>query len=112
MESPKSVLRKHELEKKRHYNQRIIQVEHGTLTPLIFTTHGAMGHECQRYHKQLADKISIKNGDRYDDVMRYIRVKISFLVLKATLLCVRGSRTIKKNIVADDFGLCLHELRV
>ena len=53
-----SVLRKHEQEKKRQYNKRIIQVEHGTLTPLIFTTSGAMGHECQKFHKELALKIS------------------------------------------------------
>jgi hypothetical protein len=91
----KSVLRSHELKKKRHYNQRVIQIEHGTLTPLIFTTSGAMGHECQKFHKTLADKISKKNGDKYEDVMRYMRVKVSFLVLKATLLCLRGSRSFK-----------------
>ena len=109
----KSVLRKHELEKKREYNQRIMQVEHGTLTPLVFTTTGAMGHECQKYHKTLADKISIKNGDRYDEIMRYIRVKVSFLVLKGVILCLRGSRTIKRNFDdGNDFGLCLQELRV
>ena len=109
----KSVLRKHELEKKRNYNQRIIQVEHGTLTPLIFTTSGAMGHECQKFHKTLAEKISVKNGDKYEDIMRYIRLKFSFLVLKATLLCLRGSRTIRKNSeVGNDFSLCLHELRL
>ena len=109
----KSVLRKHELEKKRNYNQRIIQVEHGTLTPLIFTTSGAMGKECQKFHKTLAEKISVKNGDKYEDITRYIRLKFSFLVLKATLLCLRGSRTIKKNIdVGNDFSLCLQELRV
>ena len=52
-------------------------------------------------------------GDRYDNVMRYIRVKISFLILKAQLLCLRGSRTIKRTVEGgDDFGLCLHELRV
>ena len=108
-----SILRKHEQEKKRNYNKRIIQVEHGTLTPLVFTTSGAMGHECQKFHKELAVKISVKNGDRYDDVMRYIRVKISFLILKAQLLCLRGSRTIKRTVEGgDDFGLCLHELRV
>ena len=71
-----------------------------------------MGQECMKFHKQLADRISMKNGDRYDDVMRYIRVKVSFLVLKATLLCLRGSRTIRRNIEADDFGLCMQELRL
>ena len=110
----KSVLRKHENEKKRGYNRRIIQVEHGTLTPLIFTTSGAMGNECQKFHKELAAKISLKNGDRYDDVMRYLRVKISFLIQRAMLLCLRGSRSLKRKDLGgvDDFGLCLHELQV
>ena len=44
--------------------------------------------------------------------MRYIRVKVSFLVLKATLLCLRGSRTMRKNIDigGDDCGQTLREL--
>ena len=108
----KSVLEKHEKEKKRQYNQRVIDVEHGTFTPLIFTTSGAMGQECIKYHKTLAEKISKKNGEKYDDIMRYIRVKISFLVLKATLLCLRGSRSLKKNvdIGGEDFSQSLREL--
>ena len=112
--SIKNVLHKHELEKKRRYNQRVMEVEHGTFTPLIFTTSGAMGHECQKYHKTLADKITRKTGERYDDIMRYMRVKISFLVLKATLLCLRGSRVVKRNDMetCEDYGLSLHELRV
>ena len=55
-----------------------MEVKHGTLTPLIFTTHGAMGQECMKFHKQLADRISMKNGDRYDDIMRYIRSSSRF----------------------------------
>ena len=109
----KTVLENHEKRKKRHYNQRVIDVEHGTFTPLIFTASGAMGHECIKYHKALAEKISRKKGDRYEDIMRYIRVRISFLVLKATLLCLRGSKSLKQQIeVADDFGQTLHELGV
>ena len=107
------VLRKAEGDKKRGYNRRIMLVEQGTFTPLIFTTDGAMGRECQKYHKQLAEKISTKNGDRYDEVMRYIKVKTSFLVLKGTLMCLRGSRTIKRNVEGgDDFSVCLQELGV
>ena len=83
--SIKSVLRTNENKKKLKYNRRVIEVEHGTFTPLIFTTSGAMGQECIKYHKTLAEKISKKNGEKYDDIMRYIRVKISFLVLKARL---------------------------
>ena len=45
-------------------------------------------------------------------IMRYIRVKISFLVLKATLLCLRGSRSLRQNIDVggEDFSQSLREL--
>ena len=109
--SLKSVLRKHEMEKKREYNRRIMEVEHGTFTPLVFSTTGVMAHECSVYHKTLAEKICEKKNERYEEVMRYLRVKFSFLALKSTLLCLRGSRTISKvHEVADDFGLALTEL--
>ena len=111
--SLKSVLRSHEMEKKREYNRRVMEVEHGTFTPLIFTTTGVMGHECSIFHKSLAEKISAKRDERYDDVMRYLRIKFSFLALKATLLCLRGSRSIRKaNDIDTDFGLALQELGV
>ena len=89
-----------------------MEVEHGTFTPLIFTTSGAMSHECSKFHKALAEKMSVKSGEKYEDIMRYMRVKISFLVLKATLLCLRGSRTMRKNIDigGDDCGQTLREL--
>ena len=95
--SLKSILNKHEKEKKRHYNRRIMEIEHGTFTPLIFTTSGVMGHECNIFHKALAEKLSQKKGDRYDEVMRYMRVKTSFLALKSTLMCIRGSRSTYKQ---------------
>ena len=90
-----------------------MEVEHGTFTPLIFTTTGVMGHECSLYHRNLAEKISHKKGERYEDVIRYLRIKISFLALKATLLCLRGSRTINtptEQGQVGDFSLSLSEL--
>ena len=106
-----TVLKQHEDEKKRNYNRRVMEVEHGTLTPLVFTTTGVMGYECARYHKNLAKKLSEKKGEEYGDVMRYLRVKISFMTLKSTLLCLRGSRSTFKNIqVSEDFAFSLDEL--
>ena len=65
-----SILKRHEMEKKRGYNRRVMEVEHGTFTPLIFTTTGVMSHECSVFHKALAEKISLKRDERYEDVMR------------------------------------------
>ena len=36
-------------EKKRSYRQRILEVEHGTFTPLVFSVHGGMGEECKTF---------------------------------------------------------------
>ena len=108
----KAILRKNELEKKRGYNRRVMEVEHGTFTPLVFTTSGVMGHECSIFHKALAEKISKKKGERYDDIMRYLRVKFSFLALKSTLLCLRGSRSLSKPNIDCDYGLALNELGI
>ena len=36
------VYKKHEAEKKRVYNERVIQVEKATFTPLVFSTTGGM----------------------------------------------------------------------
>lgn len=83
---------KHEAEKKRQYNERIMQIEHGTFTPLIFSITGGTGPECDRFHKQLAQKIAEKNGEQYGHVITWIRCKLSFLILRACLMCVRGSR--------------------
>ena len=111
--SLKSILRNHEMEKKRNYNRRVMEVEHGTFTPLIFTTTGVMSHECSIFHKSLAEKLSVKRDERYEDVMRFLRIKFSFLALKATLLCLRGSRSISRNTGIDsDFHLALLELGV
>ena len=39
-----------EQEKKRAYKERILQVDHGTFTPLVFSINGNMGRECQKFY--------------------------------------------------------------
>ena len=43
-----------EQEKKRAYNERILQIDHGTFTPLVFSINGSMGRECQKFYLLLA----------------------------------------------------------
>ena len=91
-----------------------MEVEHGTFTPLVFTSTGVMSHECSVFHKALATKISEKRGERYEIIMRYLRVKLSFLAVKSTLLCLRGSRSTKATTdnINEDFGIALGELGI
>ena len=78
------------------------------------TTKGVMGKECQIFHKSLAEKLSIKTGDKYEEITRLIRVKLSFIVLKAALLCIRGSRSLNSTSLStcEDFSHTLNELRL
>ena len=52
------ILKKHEKEKKRAYNNRIMNMEHGTFTPLVFSLTGGEGPEVFIFHKNIAQKIS------------------------------------------------------
>ena len=81
-----------EKEKKRCYNDRILQVEKGSFSPLIFTTSGGMGPESTRYHKRLAELISAKRGEEYSHVVSHIRTRLRFAILKCTLIAIRGDR--------------------
>ena len=38
-----SIYRQHENEKKRKYATRVLEIEQGTFTPLVFSTTGGMG---------------------------------------------------------------------
>ena len=90
--TPNQIYLQHENEKKRKYNDRVLQVEKGSFSPLIFSTTGGMGPECTKFHKRVAELISAKRGELYSDVMNHIRTKIRFSVLRSTLIAVRGER--------------------
>ena len=84
--------RQHEQEKMRRYNARIITVERGSFTPLIYTTFGGWGPQSTRYHKRLAEKLAAKRNERYSHVLNHMRVKIRFSLLRSVLVAVRGER--------------------
>ena len=87
------VFKEQEEEKKRKYQQRVLDVEMGSFTPLVFGTNGGMGYECQRFLKHLADKIAQKDTEPYHIVITWLRTQISFELLRSVHACVRGSRT-------------------
>ena len=88
----KQVYRQHEQEKKRTYNERIIQVEKGSFTPIVMSTFGGMGLEAERFHKRIARLIANKRKDDYSSVINYIRTRLRFCLLKSVLVSLRGVR--------------------
>ena len=92
--------------KKRTYNNQIMYVEHGTFTPLVFSLTGGEGPETSAFHKHIAQKHREKNEEKYEKVLSLIKCKISFLMLRYVLICVRGSCSVtNNNVVLDDISL-------
>jgi hypothetical protein len=67
-----------EKEKKRSYSQRILEVENGTFTPLVFSVHGGMGEECKMFYKRLSSLLSEKRKEDLLSVNAWVRTKIRF----------------------------------
>ena len=83
-----------EKEKKRLYNERIMQVEHGTFTPLVMCATGGIGRESSKFYSWLSELISEKRESSYNIVATWIRRKIISALTKSIGVCLRGSRSV------------------
>jgi hypothetical protein len=68
---------------------------------LVFSAFGGMGYESNRFFKRLNEMIAEKKNESTSVTMAYIRTKLSFSLLRSTLLCLRGSRSIKPKNQLD-----------
>ena len=82
----------HEQLKKREYNERVLQIERGSFTPIVGSTFGGWGIEADRHHKRIATLIALKKNEEYSDVINHIRTRLRFSILKSVLTAVRGVR--------------------
>ena len=93
---------KNENEKKRHYNERILQVDQGSFTPLVFSTTGGMGNECKKLYSRLGELLADKRKTQKSIISSWLATKISFALVRSMLICLRGSRSIKRNFDLDN----------
>ena len=75
-----STYRKNEKEKRRQYEKRITNIEHGSFTPLVF-------------YNRLAPMISQKHLSPYCETMKMIQCKLAFSLVDLAGLCLRGARS-------------------
>ena len=57
--------RRNEQEKRRAYDRRVREVEHGCFSPLVFSTFGGMGPTAKTVYKKLAAMIATKHSQSY-----------------------------------------------
>ena len=98
-----TIFKEQEEEKKWKYQQRMLDVEMGYFTPLVFGTNGGMGADCKCFLKRLPEKLSERNEEPYHITITWIRTLFSFEFLRSVHTCVRGSRTPFHKIPQGDF---------
>ena len=91
------LLLRNEAEKKSKYASRVVNTERASFIPLVFTTSATTAPECDKFHKRIAELISIKRKEQYSKVLSYIRTRISFAMLKSILVSIHGVRDKKEN---------------
>ena len=89
-QSMSTCYRKHEKMKKRAYEQRIREVEHGSFTPLVFSATGGMGDAAKIFYKRLVSMIAEKSGSPYSTTLVWLRTRLSFSLLYAQQSSVFG----------------------
>ena len=82
-------------ERRVKYAVRVIEVEHGSFTPLVFSCFGGMSRECSSFYKILAELLAEKRNIRTSEALCFVRTKISFSLTKSMVLCIRGFRSIR-----------------
>ena len=79
--------------KKRSYNRRVLSVDQGSFTPLVFSCYGGMSKECKTFYNRIAGRISEKRNINFSVAVNWLRTRINFHLIRSCLLCLRGSRS-------------------
>ena len=95
--SIEAVYKRHEAEKRQAYGQRVDVVEHSSFTPLVFSTSGGMGKAATVFYRRLADLLAEKHNTPYSTTMAWLRTRLSFALLRSSLVCLRGWRPKRRH---------------
>ena len=61
--------------------------------------------ECVKYHGRLAELIADEKGENYSSANSWIRAKVSFAIALSAILCLRGSRSRRRQLHFVDSDL-------
>lgn len=89
--APAKVLESQEREKKKKYLEPCLQ-RRRHFTPFVVSADGLKGKEATAFLKRLSTLLAKKWQKPYSVVCGYVNVRISIAIVRATHLCLRGSR--------------------
>ena len=88
-----AVYRRHKNEKRRSYQQRVLEVEHGSFTSLVFSATGGVGPAACVTYGRLASLLAEKRSAPYHQVISWLRCLLNFSLLRSTVMCTQGAQS-------------------
>lgn len=96
-----SVYRSQERQKINLYEERVREVERGSFTPLVFSTTGGVSKLTSVFLRTLASKLAEKRDVPYSTLICWLRTVLNFSLLRAAVMCLRGSRSSSRRLVCE-----------
>ena len=90
-----ATFRKRERCKSRQYQQRVLEVERASFTPLVFAATGGMAPRARVFFKRLCDQVASKRRASYSQTIALVRASVAFSLLRDAIACFRGARSSK-----------------
>jgi hypothetical protein len=89
--SPQAALRSREAAKKNKYSRACSHYRRDFI-PFVASADGLLGREADAFIRRLASQLSTKWERPYPPVCGYVRARIALSLVRASHLCIRGSR--------------------
>ena len=89
--SPTQAFEFHERHKQLEYEERIVNVDHGSFCPLVFSTSGAVGPLCGTFLKRLAGLVADQSSIAYSEAMAWLRCRFSYALLRSAVMYIFGT---------------------
>jgi hypothetical protein len=100
-----ALFRMAEKSKNREYKERIREVEHGDFNR-------GLAPQSSIVVKRIAEKLSEKQSINMSVVSGWLRCRLSFALLRTTILCVRGTRRKRYNSHENNIELSVSEAKI
>ena len=87
----KKVLEENEKAKKKKYlGDCLNQRRH--FTPFVVSADGLIAREAKSLLRKISSLLAVKSGKSYSEVCGFVNARMSIAIVRATHLCLRGSR--------------------
>ena len=107
-----SLFSRHERCKRREYEERIVNIERGSFTPVVLATTGACGPAADCFIKRLAGQLAEHDRQPYSTVVAWLRIRIAFALVRSAILCLRGGRSARHRPVFESREVAIAEARI